>query len=390
MNLQIIRIINFIKTINSLIILNIYFVCFRIFNKKKKIIFFYFPTKSYQDNLIELIKEINKDKNFKVFLGFNLGSSKEVKYNENSFFLNLGYLKYLFNLDMFVSSYIVYTLPKTNNKIYINHDIYDAPMVSKENESSLAKSLKQYDYIFMSSEITLNMLKKKIDQVSYEKDSLTTKIVNTGYLKLDHVYRLVNESTNNDNSILLAPTKSSVFLEYDMSQYIEAIISKVIFNKKLKIIYRPHPGDLKDRSQKEKVEKINKLFKSNENFILDTNTSYLNSYKSAKIMITDFSGTAYTYAFCKLKPVIFFSKNENNLLKSDLSNLYYFKDRSEIGLVESNIDNLNNSINYVENNISSYGEKIKILRSKRIQYFNNSMKEHLRNITKILINEKRN
>ena len=83
---------------------------------------------------------------------------------------------------MFVSSYIVYTLPKTKNKIYINHDIYDAPMVSKENENNLVKSLKKYDYIFMSSDITLNMLRNKIKQFEPTEKLKKPEIINTGYL----------------------------------------------------------------------------------------------------------------------------------------------------------------------------------------------------------------
>ncbi len=390
MKLFLIRIQNFVKTIYSLIYLNLYFLFTKLTNKNYKILFFYFPVKSYQDNLIELIKELEKEKNYKVFIGFNLGSSREVKSNKNSFFLNLGYLKYLFNLNMFLSSYIVYILPQSQNKIYINHDIYDAPMVSRDNENKLSNSLKKYDYIFMSSEITSNMLINKIDQLKTSENINKPKIINTGYLKLDHVNKIVNEKEEVEDSILLAPTKSQVFLEYDMSEHIDKVINKILSNKDLKIIYRPHPGDLKDPLQRKKIFKTNELFNSNKQFFLDTNTSYLDSYKRAKFMITDFSGTAYTYAFCKLKPIIFYSKNENELQKSDLSELYYFKDRPDVGIVESNIDNLNEKINYIHNNIKIFSEKIKNLRLRRIEYFNRSMDEHLKNIKKILDNEKKN
>ena len=115
------RIFNFLKTIYSLIHLNTNFLFIKLLKHNLRIIFFYFPVKSYQENLIDLIKELEKESNYRVFIGFNLGSSKEVKLNKNSFFLNLGYLKYLFNLDMFLSSYIVYTLPQAKNRIYINN-----------------------------------------------------------------------------------------------------------------------------------------------------------------------------------------------------------------------------------------------------------------------------
>ena len=107
-------------------------------------------------------------------------------------------------------------------------------------------------------------------------------------------------------------------------------------------------------------------------------------------MITDFSGTAYTYAFCKLKPVIFFSKNEKNLINSNLANLYYFKDREEIGTIESNIENMNNTIDFVDKKIESFSININTLRYNRIEYFDNSMKQNLFNIKKILNYEQNN
>ena len=98
MTLYVIRVVNFLKTIKSLIFLNFYFFFLKIFKKNLKIIFFYFPVKSYQDNLIELIKEVDQDRNFKVFLGFNLGSS------------NKGSLLSSLTID-FLSSYGLFSRP---------------------------------------------------------------------------------------------------------------------------------------------------------------------------------------------------------------------------------------------------------------------------------------
>ena len=38
---------------------------------------------------------------------------------------------------------------------------------------------------------------------------------------------------------------------------------------------------------------------------IDLSNSYLKSYSKAKVMITDFSGTAFTFAYSTLKPVLF-------------------------------------------------------------------------------------
>jgi len=62
------------------------------------------------------------------------------------------------------------------------------------------------------------------------------------------------------------------------------------------------------------------------------------------MLITDFSGTAYTYAFSKSRQIIFFSKNENNLIKSNFNELSFFKDRLDVGTIVQNIENLNEEI----------------------------------------------
>ena len=130
------------------------------------------------------------------------------------------------------------------------------------------------------------------------------------------------------------------------------------------------------------INNIFQKYQHNKKFSLDSNISYIDSYKKSKLLITDFSGTAYTYAFSKLKPIIFFSKNENKLLKSNLKELFFFKDRLNVGRIVQNIDNLNEEINSISSQIEFYENKIRLLRSKRIKFFENSIKKYLINLKK--------
>jgi|TARA_B110000971_G_scaffold66303_1_gene67988 hypothetical protein len=385
MKLKILTIFRFLQSIKSIFLINLYIILKKLFNKNFKVIFFYFPVKSYQDNILDLIDELSKEKNFKVILGYNLGSSNEVKNYHNAFFLNLGYLKYLKNIDIFLSSYVVYSFPKTSNKIYINHDIYDTPMVHPKNENSLINALNKCNYIFLSSDIAINTLEKKFND--YENtEGLQKKalLINTGYLKLDHIYQKLKKDILIEDSILLAPTLSSMYEEYNLDEYLVSIIEKLLDNTKFKIIYRPHPGDKSNMEKASIIKKIYEKYKNNENFILDINTSYLESYKRSRILITDFSGTAYTYAFSKLRPIIFFSKNEDKLKKSNFNDLYFFKDRLNVGIIGQNIENLNEEIYSIDKQIDFFSNKIEQLRSKRIKYFNSSIEQNLLNIKKIL------
>ena len=132
------------------------------------------------------------------------------------------------------------------------------------------------------------------------------------------------------------------------------------------------------------IKNICVKYKDRSNFFLDDNISYLDSYRRSKILITDFSGTAYTYAFSKLRPVIFFSSNESNLIKSDFSDLFFFKDRLEVGKIVQNIDSLNEEIYSIDEQIDIYSNKIELLRSKRIKFFNTSIEQNLLNLRNIL------
>ena len=385
MEFNISKILRFLLSIKSIIFINLFIRIKKKLNKDLKIVFFYFPVKSYQNNILELIDEIKKEKNLEVILAYNLGSSNEVKNYNKAFFLNLGYLKYVNSVDIFLSSYVVYEFPNSFNKIYINHDIYDAPWVNPEKEKKLIKTLKGYDYIFLSSDIPISDLQRKINQyLDIKIDEKKTSLINTGYLKLDHVYQNLKNSNSIEDSILLAPTLSSMLIDYNLDRFLDAIIEEILKNDQFKVIYRPHPGDIINKEKNLTIKNINEKYKNQPNFSLDDNTSYLESYRKSKILITDFSGTAYTYAFSKLRPVIFFSKNEEKLIKSDLNELFYFKDRTIVGKIIQNIDRLNEEIYSTDKLINYYSNEIELLRSKRIKFFKRSIEQNLLSIKNIL------
>ena len=77
-------------------------------------------------------------------------------------------------------------------------------------------------------------------------------------------------------------------------------------------MYRPHPLNAKEIE----VLNIEKKFKNNPYFKLDISNDYFKVYKESNFLITDLSGTAYTYALLTNNPVIFFSRNENYVNKT--------------------------------------------------------------------------
>jgi len=373
-------------------IFKIFYISNKLFkrNNSIKFIFFYFPVRAYQKNIIELVNQLNKKRNIKAYLIYNSQSSKELAFKKNSFFIDFGYFRFvpfvnyfLSRINYIISSYVNYIfLPNTIN-IYISHDIYDTPMVNKEIENKLFTELSKLDYIFVSADIVKDYFEKKFVEYSDSKKKNNTKIINTGYLKLDHVCRELKLIKNKQNQILIAPTASKHYQSINLSFHINKII-QFLLQKKYQVIYRPHPMDLTYKGNHKLIKKINQRFKNDDNFFLDISNSYLESYSKSFILITDFSGTAYTYSFSQNKPVIFFSYNENEIIKKELSKLNYFIDRKKIGYIVNNFTVLNQKLKKIQKNNILFGKKIDKLKKIRIKNFGNSLKVTKKTIESML------
>ena len=96
-------------------------------------------------------------------------------------------------------------------------------------------------------------------------------------------------------------------------------------------------------------------------------------------MISDLSGTAYTYSFLTNKPVVFFSNYEKDLSRLKYDDLNFFKDRNKIGFVVKDVKNL---IKILKKN-SSYKIKSKtILKNLRVNFNIGSSKKNFNQFIK--------
>jgi len=381
--MNLIKITSFIKTILSLIK-----IFLKIRKNKSKIIFFYFPVKAYSQNIIDISDRLKRNKKLNLFLIYNKNSSEILKNNKNSYFLDINYLRFipfsnffLKSVNLFISSYVNYVyMPKSKN-IYICHDIADSPMVNASQEKKIFLSLAKLHYIFLSSSNVVDYFRNKFLQFGHSVNHIP-ELINTGYLKLDKVMKELKKVKNTKNHILLAPTFSGQMKSYNMSSKLDIIIDSILA-KGEKIIFRPHPLDLTLKGSLKNVKKIVEKYEKNINFFYDNSNSYMNSYSKAKMLITDFSGTAYTFAYSTLRPVIFFSKNENKFSQTKMADLFYYKDRSFVGLVSQNVNQLLNSIAKINKRKKYNKNKIFNLRKKRIKYINVSLEQTIMQIIKI-------
>jgi hypothetical protein len=162
-----------------------------------------------------------------------------------------------------------------------------------------------------------------------------------GYIKLDRNIEFfrTHEAQIPIDSIIYAPTVCGDEFENYVSlpKYGEQIVGALLDNfQDYRIIFRPHPHTL----DTEYVANIEKRFRDSERFDLDSNASfYMGNYCRSAVMVTDMSGTAFTYAFTTLRPVIFFSHKEDTVEKA-FNKVKYFQDREKIGHIATNIDEL--------------------------------------------------
>ena len=377
------KIVSFIKTTLSLIK-----IFLKIKKSKNKIIFFYFPVKAYYQNIIDISEHLKKNKKIDLFLIYNNNSQEILKNNKNSYFLDINYLKFipfsnffLKKVNLFISSYVNYVFLPESKNIYICHDIADSPMVNANQEKKIFLSLAKLHYIFLSSSNVVEYFRNKFLQFGHNVNDIP-ELINTGYLKLDKVMKELRRIKNTKNHILLAPTFSRQMKSYNMSSKLDVIINNIL-KKGEKVIFRPHPLDLTLKGNFKKIKKIVEKYENNSNFFYDNSHSYMDSYSRAKMLITDFSGTAYTFAYSTLRPVIFFSKNENKFAKTKIADLFYYRDRAFVGLVSQNINQLLNSIAKINKRKEYNKNKIFNLRKKRIKYVKVSLDQTIMQILKI-------
>ena len=237
------------------------------------------------------------------------------------FFVIHYFCKYIFNCNFFISNNICDSFTPNSSNIYIHHDIFDTPLVNKKKEKDLKRRLLKYDHILLASSLS----KKIFDILFGKKKGPNIEII--GYFKLDFLLntKIVPKKTS---TIIIAPTDYKAFPEFSLYKDLKLIINQILKKTNMDILFRPHPSNIGSK----KLIRLMKFFNKNKRVLLDTSENYLKTYNSASLMITDISGTAYTYAFLTKKPVIFYC-NFNKKLENKFLELSYFRKRNIIGTV---------------------------------------------------------
>ena len=226
-------------------------------------------------------------------------------------------------------------------RVYFPHDIYDSPLGNVINREGLAKHMAECDYLFLPSRIVLDRCGNMILNARRKFPEFSRKnvcLIPGGYIKLDKNLEYFEQYNQDTKTIIYAPTVSKERMggmgSVTSLAYGDQIIKALLDNfPDYKIVFRPHPHDLHTAL----VKTIREQYDDNPRFIFDNNqSSYMKHYAASALLITDMSGTAYTYAFTTLQPVLFFSHDEKET-KRRFGEFKYFEDREKIGRVAQTI-----------------------------------------------------
>ena len=364
------RILGVFKTLLSITKINIIIIYSKIINKK--IIFFYHPKKLLTLNNVYYLNELFSDfsNEYVIIYGHEVDSYK----NDNYFFILQGFLfKYIFNVDIFFSVNVCDKFTNKSIKIYMHHDVSTAPLVDIKKEKELQIRLLNYDYIFVPERKSQLMFQNLFLEENI-KNKKKPNIISVGYCKLDYLIKRIEMNKNLEKYIVIAPSDYRHVEELTIYHDLKNIIKILLNNTQYKIVFRPYPGN----KNTNKVLEIKNYFLNEENFIFDISDNYLNIYSNSACLITDISGTAFTFAYATGKPVIFFSKMENSLKEMGFLKLDYFNDRKKIGTIAESPESILNHIKELTELKNRIKDSNKILLNQ-IDYLGKS-KERIKNL----------
>ena len=347
MSSKIIILINFFLSFVNILKINFLIFFNKLFNSKKKIIFIYHPTRSLTLNNKNYLEKLfsNYDNDYFIINCHQINKIKEKNY---FYIINNFFLKFIFGTNIFFSTYVSDEFTPNSTKIYMHHDIYDTPLVNEKKLKQFYSRILKYDYLFLPNKQSINIFENLFSKFHQDSNGNNPKIFETGYYKLDFLNNKKELYKKYENkNIVIAPTNFLIWPEFcinNLDKIINTLINKTNYN----IVYRPHPSNWKSTE----VLNILKKFESYETFKYDNSLDYFETYNNSICMITDLSGTAYTYSLFTKNPVIFYSYNENMIKNLKYDQLSYFKDRTKVGFIGKNIEEVINFVSNIENNIS--------------------------------------
>ena len=234
---------------------------------------------------------------------------------------------------------------------------------SAETSTYCLYSLDFFDAVFLNGEHQI----RDIRELEKKRNTAIKDLYVVGNPYLDELSKMketITKENNNKKTILIAPSWGMNCL---FRRFGEKLLDNIV-NSDYNIIIRPHPQSL--ISDKDIIDKFQNRYKDKNNVEWDFNRVNIYSLSKADIMISDFSGVIFDYAFLFEKPVIIpsftFDKRGTDAIEID-EEVWTFETIPKISfkLDENNFSNISQII---EDSINNETLKNNILKAKEEAY----------------------
>ena len=254
-------------------------------------------------------------------------------------------------------------LKKDIEYIYIPHGMDSLNMTMRE------KSMNNFDTIFVTDKYQRDEMEKTIKYYHLKNK----KIINWGYSLLDEMIDDYNKmkKSNKDKTVLIAPS-------WQKDNILDLCLEDLLNELKghgYKVVVRPHPQHV--RHCKEKFDNLKKQYENDNDVEIQTDFSSNDTVFNADLLISDWSGIAYEYAYTTKKPVLFIDtpmKIMNPIYDKINNNPINVWSRNVIGkaIKLSDLKKCNKLVEEMLNNKEKYYNKINDLVNDSVYNIGNS------------------
>ncbi|MDZ4662418.1 MAG: CDP-glycerol glycerophosphotransferase family protein [Pseudomonadota bacterium] len=363
----------------------------RVIFRGKKLVLIYLLYRGHQSWVDGVVQKLAKDPKFGVIIfTHDAALPKSQGKNIKVFFLDSSKPFRGLNLlpAVFADLYLTPTSVTGNNaafiypKVHFFHSLVSVHFVYENDTFS------DYQFIYCAGQHHIEEMKEWFADRNLKNKCL----IPGGYPKLDSLLakrsQLVKTRTDGiKNTVIFAPTLLSKKSEKFSALLVDGKqIIKLLLESGYQVTFRPHPLNLeKTDPYASLVEGLIEEFQSHARFTLDRSVDYFESYENSDLMITDISGTGFTYGLGFERPVVFVSPNEG---EHSPQKGVEFLCRKDIGKVVEDVQCLPKVCREILDNFESYQKNLLEFRSKFIFNVGESDDYFMKNISYIITGKK--
>ena len=267
---------------------------------------FYSETANDWQHLSEIIKELLKKTNFRILYVCSDKKDYGLEFKEKNFQSYLIINKYLLTwlFKNIKSKLMLMTLPDLNQYYlkrskYSVHYIYVPHTLSSLHSIYRKGAFDYFDTLFCVGPHHVEEA-RKLEEIYKTKKKF---LIEFGYSKIDNLirnYKNFHKEKVDKICFLIAPTWGDNCI-INNGKVIEVIDHLRSLGHQ--IILRPHPITV--RESKNIIDKIISRYKDYSNFSYEPDTDSNRTLFKSDVMVSDWSGVAYEFAFGLKKPVLF-------------------------------------------------------------------------------------